>query len=842
LSGSFPRGVLASAVAVLLFFAGFGVTNASAGIVDRGFGDRGLFSLSAGTEKQGTSPSGLVRAEDGRFLVFGQVNGDLGIFAFDETGARSSTLGGRHFRQFEQVRGGGADWDMPERAMRHGRDHTVVAGGIHYVSAWESYRHLTLTRVGDDGRLDRSFGDGGTIRHRKLRRAVDAAVDPKQRIVTVSRREGRGGRGDTERIPSAYVIARFTRDGKLDRSFGDRGTITRARGWGSTFGDLTLDAAGRVIVTGFDNLGDGRSPDRKPHVIRYGTDGRPDPGFGSEGTAERARVRIEPMSVLALPGQKVLVSGERRSNDGESTFVRYLGDGRPDPAFGDRGVLGSASDWAAPKDLTLLADGTIAYHEDGGLRLMTADGQPVPDAPEKLPANGKGALLPDADGSLYWAPPSTGMPFIGRLAPDRRPDPAFTGAALPVPAIEIPSGYGLYALGRLGDGSLIGGVDVGSSPYFAKLGLFHLSRDGRRDNSFGEDGVATLKEHQVESAVSLGARGRKGAHVIASGPGLKYSARTLITPDGRLKTTRLPGFGRDDTSDVLNLPNGEFVVVGETNKKVKGERYAQAFTRVARYNRDGTLDRAFGRRGFRDLGYVPNAVAAAVTRDRRGRLVIAGGSCSNMFFCSGRGKWGQKVTFIRLSPDGDLDRGFGRGGSKRFRYPGSAYAIDATVLRDGRILGLLWRHCTYNCLNAVDLVSLTPNGEFDRGFSGNGRVRLRVGRNLSVAGMFPAGRRGVDLAGSVAPCGKDPEFSVLRLDRRGRPDRFFGGGDGLIRGRTGGFGATAWAAIRQSPGTVTIGGSLDTRNRYGGTGGALGLQRLKLRARDGRENLRPCLP
>jgi uncharacterized delta-60 repeat protein len=143
----------------------------------------------------------------------------------------------------------------------------IVAGGY-------AKRDLGLARYEPNGHLDPSFGDGGMVRTNfpGLASADSIAIDPQGRIVAaVDSREP----GNVRR----FAVARYSEDGSLDGSFGDGGEVTTDFGGRSVAQDVAIDGRGRIVVAGRS----ASSGHRKFAIARYLPDGNLDPAFSHDG-------------------------------------------------------------------------------------------------------------------------------------------------------------------------------------------------------------------------------------------------------------------------------------------------------------------------------------------------------------------------------------------------------------------------------------------------------------------------------------------------------------------------------------------------------------------------------
>ncbi len=126
------------------------------------------------------------------------------------------------------------------------------------------------------GRLDRSFGGDGTVSTRfpdRRSQANAVAIDGRGRIVAA-------GTGENK----VFALARYKRNGHLDRSFGRHGrVITRFQPVGrhaklQAAYALLIDSRGRIVVAGDTGYGDDRFA-----LARYRPNGHLDRSFSGDG-------------------------------------------------------------------------------------------------------------------------------------------------------------------------------------------------------------------------------------------------------------------------------------------------------------------------------------------------------------------------------------------------------------------------------------------------------------------------------------------------------------------------------------------------------------------------------
>ena len=227
---------------------------------------------------------------------------------------------------------------------------------------------VALARYDGRGRLDPSFGTGGTVvtdfsgtgNSSDIAEAV--ALRPDGTIVVAGHSEVLG-------FTSDFAVAQYDRRGRLDPSFGDGGTVVtdiRAAGTGDWAADMAVQPDGKIVVVG-NSYASG--PDFA--LVRYDRRGRLDPSFGTGGTVltdiRNAGYYDGAAGVTVQSNGKILVAGSSHAADASSSadfaLARYDRRGRLDPSFGTGGTVltdfsGTGSyDWAA--DMAVQPDGKI---------------------------------------------------------------------------------------------------------------------------------------------------------------------------------------------------------------------------------------------------------------------------------------------------------------------------------------------------------------------------------------------------------------------------------------------------------------------------------------------------
>jgi uncharacterized delta-60 repeat protein len=264
------------------------------------------------TEGRADEARAVAIQDDGKVVV---ASGDVGTFTL----ARYAR-GGRLDASFG--RGGIAqpvfrkDCLPAARAAALQADGKIVVTGI--CDADELNGFITA-RYLRDGRLDPSFGTGGSV-------LTDFGSDryTNGRAVRIQN-DGKilvAGESQSESVRTVgFALARYLPDGHLDPSFGTGGKVLDVPGAANA---LALLPDGKIVAGG-----DG--------VARYRPEGTLDPGFGSGG-----KISTDfSVSGLEIQGNgKVVIAGSTKRGDHyEFALRRYSSDGSPDMGFGSGGAV-----------------------------------------------------------------------------------------------------------------------------------------------------------------------------------------------------------------------------------------------------------------------------------------------------------------------------------------------------------------------------------------------------------------------------------------------------------------------------------------------------------------------
>jgi uncharacterized delta-60 repeat protein len=403
-------------------------------------------------------------------------------------------------------------------------------------------------------RLDPSYGKKGIAvlaaertPHRSPREAV--AIGPDGGLVIATNR----------------TLQWLGPDGRIDRGFGDDGTVTLDPLPGGSFQitGAAVDPKGRIVVVGTStppqpprslvetNFIDGEGPPvaaarSDARVLRLLPDGKPDPSFGHNGVVETdfglptpeyegvklaAAPAIDTSGVTVDSAGRIVVTGgavaglasscyhdDFGASLSDAAFVaRLTPSGEPDPSFAKDGVFGGISLAENPLKLEVAGNplaapgGGIAFRQGSGpcgrgsgtspgfIRL--GSGGDIRSSGTRLRGRGAAALAVEPDGSMfllieplhYWQENE----LVEKLRPDGTLDPSFGDGGRVRLRLTKWSQVDRLAVTKEGE-VLVGGFYVPEGPRAnegagASVMLMGLKPDGASDPRFGRNGIAKVR-------------------------------------------------------------------------------------------------------------------------------------------------------------------------------------------------------------------------------------------------------------------------------------------------------------------------------------------------------------
>ena len=218
---------------------------------------------------------------------------------------------------------------------------------------------FALIRLDPDGRLDRTFGNRGKVVTRVGTTSEDTASAA---ALQSDRRIVTVGYSRTRYEPD-FTVVRHLPDGRLDRTFGDQGKVVlKLSEAGSSATGVAVQPDKRILVVG--------NAARAPHfgeaasvVARLRPDGGLDRSFGDAGVVTLG-ARLAGRKIALQDDGKIVVAGGGPSAAGSRSGVvvaRLLPNGRIDSSFGEGGVKTVALDgqWLTVSSVLLQRDGMV---------------------------------------------------------------------------------------------------------------------------------------------------------------------------------------------------------------------------------------------------------------------------------------------------------------------------------------------------------------------------------------------------------------------------------------------------------------------------------------------------
>jgi uncharacterized delta-60 repeat protein len=368
-------------------------------------------------------------------------------------------------------------------------------------------------------------------------------------------------------IEIALAPAALAASGDLDPSFGMGGVVTSDLGGYDEIFALAVQPDGAIVAAG--DTYDSVSNESHVAVARYLPSGALDPSFGASGwTTIDAGGTIEYANDVALQadGKMVLCGG----SSADFFLARLEGDGSLDPTFGDDGVVHIGFDGGAND-----AAGGCAVQPDG---MIVAGG--YANANNTGEVSDFGVARVDAEGDLDET-----FGQGGKVATDIANHQASASSMVLQP-----------------DGKIVLAGGAGNQG----IALARYRPDGTLDPTFGADGISTgLAIGASAEGLALQADGKLVTvgrrNVVFTPPGVFSSDITVerFDADGSLDTDFGSGghvvadIGQEEWAPAVAIQvDGKIVVGGNTFKDGAGNIV------VARYDEDGTPDRAFGAGGI----------------------------------------------------------------------------------------------------------------------------------------------------------------------------------------------------------------------------------------------------
>lgn len=247
--------------------------------------------------------------------------------------------------------------------------------------------------------------------------------------------------------------------------------------------------------------------------------------------------------------------------------------------------------------------------------------------------------------------------------------------------------------------------------------------------------------------------------LIISWPSLGFSsgvADDRFGINGKVTTKMGPGYDRGEMVQLDTL--GRLVVAGVVDAD------GQSDIGIVRYLKGGGLDTKFAERGkfILNLGGVEKVFGLAL--DVNGKIVVAGYTVQK--------KTKGDFFVVRLSPEGELDRSFGKAGVASHDFKGHEEAHFLKIQKNQKIIVAGFRKKAGR--QQFLLARFEPNGSLDASFHNDGYLLSNFSSKDRVFGLDLQPNHKIVVAGSIQQSRTRDDCAVVRYHEDGTLDVRFG--------------------------------------------------------------------
>jgi uncharacterized delta-60 repeat protein len=298
------------------------------GRIDSAFGNNG-FVVDSPDHEFGTFQSvgsSIAVLPDNKFIVAG--NSVLGsykaftLIKYQQDGKRDSTFGLNGVVR-NYIKGGSETGDYCYKVLITG-DGKIIAAGTSYGYTQFGRDAFALARYNSNGTIDTTFGNSGFVRAYVFGSTVDnsyscalsAILQPDGKILA-------GGYLLDSVNHYSYAVARFNSNGSLDNTFGPNGGTITTHIYGNSSNDdyandLALQSDGKIILVG--------SSGASFSAARFTKNGFLDNSFGNNGTVMfningSANNGDAALSVAVQPDDKIIIGGMAKDYSTNDQFA-----------------------------------------------------------------------------------------------------------------------------------------------------------------------------------------------------------------------------------------------------------------------------------------------------------------------------------------------------------------------------------------------------------------------------------------------------------------------------------------------------------------------------------------
>ena len=296
---------------------------------------------------------------DGKIIVVGRIEGANGVSDFGLARYQGTGAPDPSFGVGGKVATDFFGFNDGCFAVAVQSDGKIIAAGGAFADSGVTTNDFALARYNSDGSLDGGFGNGGKVSTDLGDGVNDEALD------VVIQADGKivALVGRAAFTNSDFILVRYNSDGTPDPGFGGGSPVTTDFFGGDDFpAALALQSDGKIVAAGAAGGGIGGFDFA---LARYNSDGSPDATFGIGGkvTTDFLEGLDSAHSIVVQGDGKIVAAGlaNEKFGDGYFALARYNSDGGPDASFGFGGMVttGFSGGFGEIGEMALQCDGKI---------------------------------------------------------------------------------------------------------------------------------------------------------------------------------------------------------------------------------------------------------------------------------------------------------------------------------------------------------------------------------------------------------------------------------------------------------------------------------------------------
>lgn len=329
---------------------------AAPGDLDTTFANAGRF-LAPHDPLVGLEGYATVIQKDGKIVVagkrFADGDSDVALWRLNPIGTLDTTFGSAG-----QVVLSLPDFQIALTvALQEDRDGKILAVGSTLGPGPDAAEDFALARFNSDGSPDVTFGTGGLV-------STDFGFGADEAFAVALQKDGRivaAGDATDPDSKSVFGLARYLRDGRLDVSFDREGLVTTDFGGPADVGGLAIQHDGKIVAAGEVLSGSGKGDFA---LARYQKNGSLDRSFGRAGkvVTDFGVDEADSASGIAIQkdGKIVTVGKTRRNGNNHFALARYWKNGNLDQSFSGFGrVITPVGTFDEAQGVAIQRDGKI---------------------------------------------------------------------------------------------------------------------------------------------------------------------------------------------------------------------------------------------------------------------------------------------------------------------------------------------------------------------------------------------------------------------------------------------------------------------------------------------------